>query len=143
MQMSELQRACEQFAQVTAPYLNITNSSHYEEALSLVESLMESTGESETCPMNAVIEMIGQAIETYENEDEQLHDFEQRAMQTNSDTALLRVLMDQHQLNTTDLPEIGSKSMVSRVLSGERELSKKHIIALSDRFGIDPGLFFR
>ena len=35
-----------------------------------------------------------------------------------------------------------SEFMVSRVLSGERGLSKKHIQALSERFGIDPGLFF-
>jgi HTH-type transcriptional regulator/antitoxin HigA len=32
--------------------------------------------------------------------------------------------------------------MVSRVLSGERNLSKKHIQALSERFDIKPGLFF-
>jgi len=28
------------------------------------------------------------------------------------------------------------------VLSGERNLSKKHIQALSKRFGIEPGMFF-
>jgi antitoxin component HigA of HigAB toxin-antitoxin module len=31
---------------------------------------------------------------------------------------------------------------VSRVLSGERNLRKKHIQALSERFGLYPGLFF-
>jgi HTH-type transcriptional regulator/antitoxin HigA len=41
--------------------------------------------------------------------------------------AVLRLLMNQHGLGTADLPEIGSKSMVSRVLSGKRSLSKKHI----------------
>ncbi len=50
--------------------------------------------------------------------------------------------MDQHGLGTIDLPEIGSKSMVSRVLSGERNLNKKHVQALSKRFGVNPGLFF-
>ena len=55
---------------------------------------------------------------------------------------MLRLLMDQYDLGVADLPEIGSKSMVSRVLSGERSLNKKHIKALSERFGIDPGLFF-
>lgn len=40
------------------------------------------------------------------------------------------------------LPEIGSKSVVSRVLSGERNLTKKHIQALSQRFGISPAVFF-
>ncbi len=50
--------------------------------------------------------------------------------------------MDQHGLGTADLPDIGSKSMVSRVLSGERSLNKKHIQALSERFSINPALFF-
>lgn len=53
---------------------------------------------------------------------------------------MLRLLMTQHQLGTADLPEIGSKSMVSRVLSGQRALNKKHIAALSKRFQVDPGL---
>ena len=35
-----------------------------------------------------------------------------------------------------------SKSMVSRVLSGERSLSKKHIQALAKRFGVSPAVFF-
>jgi HTH-type transcriptional regulator/antitoxin HigA len=41
-----------------------------------------------------------------------------------------------------DFPEIGSKSMVSRVLSGQRNLTKKHIEALCQRFHISPVLFF-
>ena len=63
-------------------------------------------------------------------------------MEQSSDLAVLRLLMDQHNLGTADLPEIGSKSMVSRVLSGQRNLNKKHIKALSERFKIDPALFF-
>ena len=63
-------------------------------------------------------------------------------MEQPADQATLRLLMTQHQLATADLPEIGSKSMVSRVLSGERSLNKNHIKALSQRFQIDPGLFF-
>jgi HTH-type transcriptional regulator/antitoxin HigA len=59
-----------------------------------------------------------------------------------ADLAMLRLLMDQHGLGIADLPEIGSKSMVSRVMSGKRDLSKKHIQALAARFGINPGLFF-
>lgn len=55
---------------------------------------------------------------------------------------MLRMLMAQHHLGMADLPEIGSKSMVSRVLSGERKLNKQHIKALSELFQVDPGLFF-
>ena len=134
--------ACHSFAQAAAPYFHITDEKHYEEALELVESLLEEAKDSPDDPLNAVIDMLGHAIEIYENEDEALALFEKQAMDQPSDLAMLRLLMDQHGLGTADLPEIGSKSMVSRVLSGKRSLNKKHIQALAERFGIDPGLFF-
>jgi len=134
--------ACHSFAQAAAPYVPIRDDSHYEEALELVESLLEEADDSPDDPLNAVIELLGRAIETYENRDEELVAFEARAMGQPADLGMLRLLMAQHHLGTADLPEIGSKSMVSRVLSGERSLNKNHIKALSERFQINPGLFF-
>lgn len=134
--------ACHSFAQAAAPYLPIRDDAHYEEALALIESLLEEAEDSADDPLNAVIELLGHAIETYENRDAELAAFEQRALEQPGELAMLRLLMSQHQLGTADLPEIGSKSMVSRVLSGKRGLSKNHIAALSQRFDIDPGLFF-
>jgi len=52
------------------------------------------------------------------------------------------VLMDQNNLGTADLPEIGSKSLVSKILNGHRRLTIDHINSLSKRFGISPALFF-
>lgn len=134
--------ACHSFAQAAAPYIPIRDDAHYEEALVLIETLLEEAEDSPADPLNAVIELLGRAIETYESRNEELATFEQRAMTQPADLAMLRLLMAQHQLGTADLPEIGSKSMVSRVLSGERGLNKKHIMALSQRFQIEPGLFF-
>ncbi len=134
--------SCHNFARAAAPYYRITDDKHYKEALALIEELLEDATDSPDDPMNAVIEMLSHAIETYENKDEELLVFEKRAMNLPADVSMLRLLMDQHGLGTADLPEIGSKSMVSRVLSGQRSLNKKHIQALAERFGIDPGLFF-
>ncbi len=134
--------ACHDFAQVAAPYLHIKDAGHYEETLVLIESLLEEMEDGADDPMNAVIDLLAHSIENYENKNKALADFETRAMELPADLAVLRLLMDQHNLGTADLPEIGSKSMVSRVLSGERSLNKNHIKALSEHFGIDPGLFF-
>jgi len=134
--------ACRSFAQAAAPYLPIKNDAHYAEALALIENLLEEAADSPDDPLNVVIDLLGHAIETYENRNEELAAFEQRALEQPADLAMLRLIMAQHQLGTADLPEIGSKSMVSRVLSGERSLNKNHITALSQRFHIDPGLFF-
>ena len=51
--------------------------------------------------------------------------------------------MEQHDLGVADLPEIGSKSLVSRILNGRgRNLTRDHIAALSERFGVSPAVFF-
>ena len=57
--------------------------------------------------------------------------------------ALLRTLIDQHNLTYADLKnEIGSKSPVSQILSGQRSLTISHIKALSARFGLSRNGFF-
>ena len=55
---------------------------------------------------------------------------------------ILKLLMEQHALGVSDLPEIGTKSLISRILSGQRQLTKDHITILSKRFNISPALFF-
>lgn len=137
-----LKNACHNFAQTAAPYLHIKDNDHYQETLALLEELLQEAEDSLDDPLNAIIDMLSSSIETYENTDKKLVEFEARAMQQPTDLAVIRLLMDQYILGTNDLPEIGSKSMVSRVLSGERALNKNHIKALSERFNIDPGLFF-
>ncbi len=137
-----LKNACHDFAQTAAPNLHIKDNDHYEETLVLLEELLQESEDSLDDPINAIIDMLSHSIETYENTDKELAVFEARAMQQPTDLAVIRLLMDQYKLGTNDLPEIGSKSMVSRVLSGERALNKNHIKALSERFNIDPGLFF-
>jgi HTH-type transcriptional regulator/antitoxin HigA len=52
------------------------------------------------------------------------------------------VLMKQHGLGVADFPEFGDKSLVSRILSGSRNLTKQHIQKLAKRFGVSESLFF-
>ena len=140
--IEEVRGEFRRFADVAAPYCHITDPERYEQALELIESLLEEAKDSKDDPLNAVISLLSSAIEQYENRDAEVLAFEKRAIEGPAGLALLCLLMDQHDLGMADLPEIGSKSMVSRVLSGERNLSKKHIQALSQRFGIEPGMFF-
>jgi len=140
--LNEVRDACHRFADVAAPFCHITDAEHYEMAMELVESLFEEAEDSPDDPLNAMISILSDAIENYECTKRELLEFEQQASEGPADLSMLRLLIDQHRLGMADLPEIGSKSMVSRVLSGERSLSKKHIQALSNRFRIDPGLFF-
>jgi len=56
---------------------------------------------------------------------------------------ILRFLMEQHSLLQKDLVDVfGTRSIVSEVLSGKRELNKEHIARLSARFHVSPEVFF-
>jgi HTH-type transcriptional regulator/antitoxin HigA len=55
----------------------------------------------------------------------------------------LRFLMEQHALKQKDMLDIfGTRSIVSEVISGKRELTKEQIRRLSQRFHVSPELFF-
>jgi HTH-type transcriptional regulator / antitoxin HigA len=55
---------------------------------------------------------------------------------------LLRYLMEQNDMNTSDLGYVlGSRGLASEVLSGKRGLSKTLIRKLAERFGLDPSIF--
>lgn len=56
-------------------------------------------------------------------------------------TQVVRFLMEQHGLTQSQLPEIGTQSVVSQVLSGQRQLNVRQITRLCQRFGVGPGLF--
>lgn len=131
------------FADKAAPYLHIKDEEHYEEALSLIETLMEQAGDDATDPLNGLIELLSHAVADYEDQQESLTAFEIEAESVPPDVAMLRLLMEQHRLGTADFPEIGDKSLLSRIVRGERNLTKKHIEKLAERFGIGAGLFFR
>jgi HTH-type transcriptional regulator / antitoxin HigA len=55
---------------------------------------------------------------------------------------ILAFLMELHNLTQSDFPEIGTQSHLSKILNGERNLTKDQIGALSKRFGISPAVFY-
>lgn len=122
----------------TAPYIaHIHNDAEYESALGLMEDLLE---ESDRYP--GLIEVLSVAIDRWETESGGFQEFNQAINELDGGVAVLRTLMEQHGLGMSDLPELGSKSLVSRILSGQRQLTRRHIDALSKRFGVNPQLFF-
>lgn len=83
----------------------------------------------------ALIERLTDAIEKWENASKEFPEFN-AGVQPQDAVDMLRFLMDQHGLGVADLPEIGSKSLVSRILNRKgRDLTRRHIKALAKRFG--------
>ena len=117
---------------------HIRDEDDYAQALTLMDELIESYDE-----YRPLIEVLSSSIERWEESADEFVEFNTRNAALNSGVAVLRALMDQHHLNTTDFQEeIGGKSMVSMILSGSRQLNKEHIETLSRRFKISPALFF-
>lgn len=54
----------------------------------------------------------------------------------------LKYLLEQNEMTASDLGVLlGNRSLGSKILRGERELSKTHLRILSKRFKVDAGLF--
>ncbi len=118
--------------------VHIRNEEEYELALSLMDELI-----AEYSVYKQLIELLSSSIEEWENSSVEFSEFNSEIKQVDSGVAVLRTLMEQYKLKTNDFKdEIGGKSMVSMILSGSRKLSRGHIQALSNRFHINPSLFF-
>lgn len=115
----------------------IENDQDYETALALMEELIEDYDYH-----RPLIEILSNSIEKWEDESKAFAQFNKKINSKNPGIAVLKILMDQHQLGVADFPELGSKSLVSRILTGQRRLTIDHIQALCKRFKIDPALFF-
>ncbi|ELY4128566.1 helix-turn-helix domain-containing protein [Cronobacter malonaticus] len=108
----------------------------YRDALALVDYLIDHDDE------NPLIDFLTAKIADYEDNSERFAEFNKEVGEMPVGVALLRTLIDQHKLSYADLKEeIGSKSLVSQILSGQRSLTISHIKALSARFGVKPQWF--
>lgn len=117
--------------------LHIQNDEDYENTSAWLESLAGRYDDS----IKPLYDLVANALEAHELEDPLVATFVEQAMGLTDDASTLRFLMDQHQLNTSDLPEVGDKSVVSRILSGQRQLTRNHITALCLRFSLSSSFF--
>lgn len=128
----------EALAQV--PYVaKINNQDDYERAITLMDSLVDDYDNNKQ-----LVELLANSIECWENVADEFTGFNTAVADLEPSIAVLKTLMSQHRLQMTDLPELGSKSNVSKLLNAAkgRKLTHQHIELLSKRFGVSPALFF-
>lgn len=105
----------------------------YENAVRLLDELVDKIGEDENHPLASLMETLGTLIENYES---------QHFSETASEPiGVLNFLMAEHGLKQGDLSEIGSQGVISEILNGKRELNVRQIKALSRRFNVSPSVF--
>ncbi|MBW6508779.1 MAG: transcriptional regulator [Desulfuromonadales bacterium] len=123
--------------------IEIKNEEDYKFAIDLIEHLMTKAEDREGEPLLRMIDMVADAIDKYESNLESMSSFIQEVENLDPGVSTLRVLINQHKLSYSDLKEeIGSKSLVSQILSGSKNLTRAHIANLTKRFSISPELFF-
>ena len=80
------------------------------------------------------LESLAMLIEAYENN--------HFPIDAQDPVEMLKFLLDSNGLNASDLGRILSQRQLgSKILKGERQLSKTHIKELADYFSVEPGLF--
>ena len=111
----------------------IRSREDHERSIRALNELLDGGGLDEGSPLSALVETLGELIESYERAELA------QPMATGIDA--LRFLMEQHALRQSDLPELGSQGVVSEILSGRRALTTRHIAALRERFGVSADVF--
>ena len=110
----------------------IKNEDENEIFLEIVESLL--SRENLTPEEDTLLELLVKLIE----------DFEEKHYQLNASTPQSRLihLMDARSLEPADLIEIfGTMEMVTKLLNGQLDITKKQAEALGKFFHVNPGLF--
>lgn len=119
--------------QALIPVFPIRDERQYHQALDTLNDLIDAVNDDESHPLYDLLDTLGVLI----------HAYEERYYPTPEVTGIdvLKFLMDEHNLKTSDLPELGNARIVSELLTGERSLSVEHIRILSQRFGLAPATF--
>jgi len=113
----------------------IHNESDYQAIQAQVDRLVDHA--DHTPAEQEYLDLLGTLIWEYEQRTEPVANYELRGV------ALLRGLIELHALKQQDLvPIFKTKSIVSAVLNGKRQLTAAHINKLAAFFRLPHGLFF-
>lgn len=115
------------------PLHAIRTKRDYDKAVSTLNQLLDAGAADEKSPLADLVNTLGALIGDYD-------DVHHPAKEV-SFIAMIRILMEQHELTQSDLPEIGTQGVVSEILRGKRELNVRQIKALSERFHVPPSVF--
>ena len=128
-----LKRAIEHWPFVSPLLTKPQSEANYDTLAEALDELLDIVGEDESHPLRGLVDLIGDWIEAY--------DLEHRPMPVASGVDVLRALMREHGLNQSDLPGVGTRSVVSEILSGKRKLNLRQIRWLTERFGVTVETF--
>ena len=131
--IAELERLSVAWTQMSEVLSVPHTEAEYLRISSLLDLVVDEVGEHDSHPLASFMETLGTLVDAYERE----HAVELPG----SPVAVLRLLMDEHGLTQSDLPEFGGQGVVSEILRGRRQINVRQVRALSARFGVSPAVF--
>ena len=105
----------------------------YDALVSAIDELLEITGDDESHPLMSLVDIMGDWIEEW--------DRTHHPMAKASGEEVLGYMMREHGLTQSDLPGVGTQSVVSEILSGKRKLNLRQIRWLAERFNVPIDVF--
>ena len=105
----------------------------YNKAVGWLDELIDEAGENEAPLIESLIDTLGTLVKDYED---------RNIPEPDTDPVdCLKFLMEEHNLKSGNLPEVGNQEVVLDILSGKKPLTVKQIKALSERFNVSPAVF--
>ncbi len=117
----------------------IKTPADYERATDLLDELTD--GRELSKVEEKVLVELEDEILAYQRHAEQFRESNAAFEATCTPVQLIKDLMETLGLTGSDLPEIGDKTAVSKVLSGDRPISHKMAYTLAERFSMEPRAF--
>jgi HTH-type transcriptional regulator/antitoxin HigA len=111
----------------------ISDVPHYERLVRFAESLADTLPDDADDPAWKLVAAITERIAEYEAREHPVPALPPHKV--------LRELMKEWALRQSDLPEIGTQSVVSEILSGKRALNLRQVKALAARFHVPVSVF--
>jgi HTH-type transcriptional regulator/antitoxin HigA len=111
----------------------IRNEADFERMHAYANELSDEVGDDENHPLYSLFEIVMDIIDRWEGDHVIIPDSPPREV--------LRFLLEENGLKQKDLAEIASPALISDILSGRREISKKLARSLASRFNTSVEVF--
>ena len=115
------------------PLFSIRDEEEYDAAIATLNALIDEVGTNEQHPLYELLDTLGTVVHAYEEKHYPIPEC--------SGVEVLKLLMEEHQLEPSDLSALGSPDIVMEILKGKRDLTVIHIHALAETFQVSPAVF--
>jgi len=128
-----VQKAAEHWEYVAPLLRKPKTEEDYDLLVRALDELLEMTRLDESHPLMSLVDIIGDWIAQW--------DHEHHPMREASGAEVLGYMMREHGLSQSELPGVGTQSVVSEILSGKRQLNLRQIRWLAERFDVPVDVF--